>query len=79
MHSVDGYFRNGELHQVLAMTSFHGLDYDLILLWIMVDKPLWFRSSIGLFAHIVIHHSALGLEGGGGGKVGNDGFNLPTF
>ena len=31
MHSVDGYFRNGELHQVFAMTSFHGPDYDLIL------------------------------------------------
>ena len=62
MHSVDGYFRNGELHQVLAMTSFHGLEYDLILLWNLVVKPLW------VTAHIVIHHSALGLEGGVGKK-----------
>ena len=39
----------------------------------LVSKFHW------VIALIVIHHSALGLEGGGGGKVGNDGFNLPTF
>ena len=30
-------------------------------------------------AYIRIHHTTLGLEGGVGGKVGNDGLNLPTF
>ena len=77
MHSVDGYFRNGELHQVLAMTSFHGLEYDLILLWNLVSSHFGFEVPLGYCPY---RNSPLcpRVGGRGGEKVGNDGFNLPT-
>ena len=52
------------------------------IFWIILDYPsqVTLDSKFHLcITYIDVLHTALGLEGGGGGKVGNDGLNLPTF
>ena len=57
------YVRHTTSHTFTCRTIFLMI---LECFWIILIKPLWIRSSIGVIAYIDVHHTALDLEGGGG-------------